>query len=177
MVLVLNGVLQDECPLDTTSLFLQHPVYRDHANQLLSIPIRTVSYHRKNQFQFFCQLFRNLTFLFDPQVGPVGLLYVDQREMAAVAPHDKNVNIIGSDDATSCIIVVVRQSGSGAVALAHLDGTGTDEACTTMINRVQELSMGYTEGRLELQLIGGFRDQKGYAEDLFSNIMRKYPIN
>lgn len=43
MVLVLNGVLQDECPLDTTSLFLQHPVYRDHANQLLSIPIRTVS--------------------------------------------------------------------------------------------------------------------------------------
>lgn len=43
MVLVLNGVLQDECPLDTASLFLQHPVYRDHANQLLSIPIRTVS--------------------------------------------------------------------------------------------------------------------------------------
>lgn len=108
------------------------------------------------------------------QVGPIGLLYVDQREMAAVAPHDKNVNIIGSDDATSCIIVVVRQSGSGAVALAHLDGTGTDEACTTMISRVQELSMGYPEGRIELQLIGGFRDQKGYAEDLFSNIMREY---
>lgn len=31
--------------------------------------------------------------------------------MAAVAPHDKNVHIIGSDDATSCIIVVVRHSG------------------------------------------------------------------
>lgn len=45
------------------------------------------------------------------QIGPIGLLYVGQREMAAVAPHDKNVNIIGSDDATSCIIVVVRHSG------------------------------------------------------------------
>lgn len=114
-----------------------------------------------------------LLFLVASQVGPVGLLYVRQREMAAVAHHDKNVNIIGSDDATSCIIVVVRQLGSGAVAMAHLDGTGTDEACQTMITRVQELSMGYPEGRIELQLIGGFRDQKGYSEDLFSNIMRK----
>lgn len=85
MVLVLNGVLQDDCPLDTSSLFLQHPVYRDYAQQLLTIPRKAV--------------------------GPVGLLYVGQREMAATAPHDKNVNIIGTDDATTCIIVVVRHSG------------------------------------------------------------------
>lgn len=44
MVLVLNGVLQDECPMDTTSLFMQHPVYRDYANQLLEIPTKTVSF-------------------------------------------------------------------------------------------------------------------------------------
>lgn len=43
MVLVLNGVLQEECPLDTASLFMQHPVYRDTANQLLSIPTKAVS--------------------------------------------------------------------------------------------------------------------------------------
>lgn len=43
MVLVLNGVLQDDCPMDTVSLFMQHPVYRDYANQLLSIPTKTVS--------------------------------------------------------------------------------------------------------------------------------------
>lgn len=85
MVLVLNGVLQDDCPMDTTSLFMQHPVYRDYAQQLLSIPTKSV--------------------------GPVGLLYVGQREMAAAAPHDKNINIIGTDDATTCIIVVVRHSG------------------------------------------------------------------
>lgn len=85
------------------------------------------------------------------QVGPVGLLYVSQREMAAIAPHDKNVHIVGSDDSTTCIIVVVRHSGrfacsllviitiilvgvgSGAVAMAHLDGNGTDEAVTAMV--------------------------------------------
>lgn len=41
------------------------------------------------------------------------------------------------------------------------------------MSRVNELALGYPEGRIELQLIGGFRDQQGYAEDLFSNIMRK----
>lgn len=136
--------------MDTTSLFMQHPVYRDYANQLLSIPTKTI--------------------------GPIGLLYVGQREMAAVAPHDKNVNIIGSDDATSCIIVVVRHSGSGAVALAHLDGNGTDEAVSTMVARVQELALGYPEGRIELQLIGGYKypTGRGYAEDLFYTIMQSF---
>ena len=85
MVLVLNGVLQEESPMDTHSLFMQHPVYRDTANQLLSIPSKIIN--------------------------SMGLLYVGQREMAAIAPHDKNVHIIGSDDATTCIIVVVRHSG------------------------------------------------------------------
>ncbi|TMW42308.1 hypothetical protein DOY81_012612 [Sarcophaga bullata] len=148
MVLVLNGVLQDDCPMDTTSLFMQHPVYRDYAQQLLSIPTKSV--------------------------GPVGLLYVGQREMAAAAPHDKNINIIGTDDATTCIIVVVRHSGSGAVALAHFDGTGIDEAVCTMVARVQELALGYPEGRIELQLIGGYRDPQSYGEEVFFNIMQSF---
>lgn len=66
------------------------------------------------------------------------------------------------------------QTGSGAVALAHLDGNGTDEAVNSMVSRVNELALGYPEGRIELQLIGGFRDQQGFAEDLFSNIMREF---
>lgn len=64
-------------------------------------------------------------------------------------------------------------AGSGAVALSHLDGTGIDEAVSTMLQRVQDVAMGYSEGRLELQLVGGYRDQQGYGEDLFYNIMRK----
>lgn len=64
--------------------------------------------------------------------------------------------------------------GSGAIALAHLDGNGVDEAVSTMVDRVQTLAFGYPEGRIELQLIGGYRDQPGgYADELFFNIMRK----
>ncbi len=43
-----------------------------------------------------------------------------QRELAAVATHDKNVNIIGSDDATTCIIVVVRHSGQLSIVNLNL---------------------------------------------------------
>lgn len=107
MVLVLNGVLQDECPMNTNSLFMQHPVYRDTATQFLSIPTKTV--------------------------GAPGLLYVCQREMAAVAPHDKNVNIIGSDDATTCVIVVVRHSESFHKHPLEIDLT---QACVGELNTI-----------------------------------------
>lgn len=148
MVLVLSGVLQDEPPPDTRSLLQAHPIYKDSAQQFVAIPNKVV--------------------------GPAGLLYVRQRELAVTVPHDKNVTILGSDDATTCIIAVLRHSGSGAVALAHLDGAGTEECAATMVQRVQEVGMGFAEGRLELQLVGGFSDSRHYSEDLFYNIMHAF---
>lgn len=68
MVLVLNGVLQEECPPDTRSLYLAHPIYRETANQLLSIGNKVV--------------------------GPAGLLYVQQRELAATVPHDSKFSVL-----------------------------------------------------------------------------------
>jgi protein N-terminal asparagine amidohydrolase len=59
---VLSGVLQEEAPPDTRTLFHNHPVYKDSASQLLSIPTKVM--------------------------GPVGLLYVQQRELAVTVPHD-----------------------------------------------------------------------------------------
>lgn len=60
------------------------------------------------------------------------------------------------------------------MALAHMDGQGIDEAVTNMVARVQELAIGYPEGRIELQLIGGFRDNNNFSEDIFCSVMRKY---
>lgn len=69
---------------------------------------------------------------------------------------------------------MVMVPGSGAVALAHFDGSGTAEAASTMVARVQHLATGYPEGRLELQLVGGFTDPHRYSDDLFANIMCEY---
>ena len=64
--------------------------------------------------------------------------------------------------------------GSGAAALAHLDGAGTEDAAAQIVQRVSELALGYPEGRLELQLVGGYSDPRNYSEDLFYNIMCEY---
>jgi protein N-terminal asparagine amidohydrolase len=62
MVVVLNGVLADECPTSVRALLASHPGYRDAAAQLLAAPARVIP--------------------------PPGLLYVGQRELAAAVPHD-----------------------------------------------------------------------------------------
>ncbi|KAE9540037.1 hypothetical protein AGLY_005289 [Aphis glycines] len=145
MVLLVRGVVQDEPPPDTRTLYLNHPVLRDSASQLLTISTKVV--------------------------GPIGLLYVCQREMAVTVPHDKNVSIIGSDDVTTCIILVLRHTGSGAVGFAHLDGSCTEECVVNMVHRIQELSMGFPDGRLEMSLIGGFTHVLRYSEQVFYSLM------
>lgn len=153
MVLVINGIIQEDPPPDSGTLFLNHPSLIQSAEQLLSIPQKVVC--------------------------PSGLLYVRQREMAVTTPFDKCVTLVGSDDVTTCIIIILRHSGSGAVGLAHLDGACTDECVMNMVQRIQELSLGYQEGIYELFLVGGYADSRHYSEDLFYSIMysfHKQPI-
>ncbi|XP_039285499.1 protein N-terminal asparagine amidohydrolase [Nilaparvata lugens] len=151
MVLLVGGVGVEEVPGDSHTLVSNHPFLRDAAAHLLSIPTKVI--------------------------GPLGLLYVGQREMAVTIPHDKNVNIIGTDDLTACIMFILRNTTTGAVGVAHYDGCGTDEGVTAMVQRMQELS--YPETRLQLQMVGGFSDSCHYSEELFFNLMhafQKQPI-
>lgn len=65
MVVVLNGVLADDCPTSIRALLAAHPGYRDVAAQFLAAGPRVV-------------------------LAP-GLLYVGQRELAALLPHDSEL--------------------------------------------------------------------------------------
>jgi len=65
MVLIVHGVVQEESPPNSRALYQSHPVYRDSAIQLASIPTK--------------------------MVGPLGLLYVQQRELAVTIPHDSKL--------------------------------------------------------------------------------------
>lgn len=57
--------------------------------------------------------------------------------------------------------------------MAHLDGVGTEDAAAAMVQRVTELAIGFPEGRLELQLVGGYSDPRNYSEEVFCNILCK----
>lgn len=148
MPLTLNGVVLEDLPLNIHSLFQTYPHFKESAAALCAQPTKVV--------------------------GPVGLLYVQQREYAVTVPHDKNVTILGSDDATTCHIAVLKHSGSGVVCLSHLDGCGLLDAASNMARSVQDLSIGYPEGRLELHLIGGFQDPRGFSEELSLSILNAF---
>ncbi|XP_062304477.1 protein N-terminal asparagine amidohydrolase [Osmerus eperlanus] len=102
------------------------------------------------------------------------LLYVQQREFAATTPADNSVAVIGSDDATTCHLVLVRHTGSGAACLAHCDGSSTWSEVPLIVKAVTSLSGPVKEGRLELHLVGGFDDESKTSEKLSLNLLAAF---
>uniref|UniRef100_I3KRM4 N-terminal asparagine amidase n=1 Tax=Oreochromis niloticus TaxID=8128 RepID=I3KRM4_ORENI len=109
-------------------------------------------------------------------VDPKCLLYIHQREFAATTPADKWISVIGSDDATTCHLVVLRHTGSGAVCLAHCDGSSTWSEVPLLVKAVTSLSDACKEGRLELHLVGGFNDDSKTSHDLSLDILAAFQV-
>ena len=84
----------------------------------------------------------NQIFLSQPieNVGPNGLLMVLQSEMAAVAGDEKRLQRLGTDDATTCHMVILRHPESHATILAHLDGTATEYFVESAVRTLAKLS-------------------------------------
>ncbi|XDV36531.1 hypothetical protein PO909_006288 [Leuciscus waleckii] len=107
-------------------------------------------------------------------VDPKQLLYVQQREFASTTPADNSVSILGSDDATTCHLVVLRHTGSGATCLAHCDGSSTWTEVPLIVNAVTSKSNRDKDGRLELHLVGGFDDDKKTSHSLSLSILAAF---
>lgn len=105
-------------------------------------------------------------------VGPEGLLYIGQREVAGTSPSDDCISIIGSEDATTCHICVLRHTGSGAASLIHFDGSSIEEGLKTMITLVIEQTENMDCGRLEVHLVGGFLDPRGNSHEVSNQVLR-----
>ncbi|XP_053326929.1 protein N-terminal asparagine amidohydrolase [Spea bombifrons] len=108
------------------------------------------------------------------RIGPKGFLYVQQRELAVTTPNDRLISVLGSEDATTCHIVVLRHTGSGATCLAHCDGSDTENEVAAIFNAVKSLSQASPDGRLELHLVGGFIDQRCLSQKLTSQLLESF---
>lgn len=137
-----------DCIRSTGDLYERYPHLQENARQFCSRPL--------------------------VDVDPKCVLYVQQREYAATTPADKNVSVIGSDDATTCHLVVLRHTGSGAVCVAHLDGSSTWAEVQLIIKAVMSLSHHSKDGRLELHLVGGFNDDSKTSDNLSLNILAAF---
>ena len=85
MVLLINGVPLEEAPRDIPSFFQQFPHFKEQASNICSTKTQVV--------------------------GPVGLLYVFQREFAVTHPHDNKISTLGTDDVTTGHILIIRHTG------------------------------------------------------------------
>ncbi|XP_055507834.1 protein N-terminal asparagine amidohydrolase [Leucoraja erinacea] len=108
------------------------------------------------------------------KVDPPGLLYIQQREFAATVPQDGSVSTLGTEDATTCQVVVLRHTGSGATALGHLDGSDTAMTVSKMLNTVRSLSDGSSNGRYEVHLVGGYIDEQLLSHRLTLELLEAF---
>ncbi|KAM4697580.1 protein N-terminal asparagine amidohydrolase [Rhinophrynus dorsalis] len=115
-----------------------------------------------------------LTSQLTQSVGPKGFLYVQQREFAVTTPNDRFISILGSEDATTCHIVVLRHTGSGATCLAHCDGSDTENEVAAILHSVNSLTRNSEGGRLELHLVGGFIDKRRLSQKLSSELLKAF---
>ncbi|XP_013781050.1 protein N-terminal asparagine amidohydrolase-like [Limulus polyphemus] len=66
----------------------------------------------------------------------------------------------------------VIEIGSDVVALGHFDGSLVQEGVNSMVTEVKRMSSSSSsDGRLELHMIGGFLDDRGYSEQLVFDIL------
>ena len=101
-----------------------------------------------------------------------GLLYVTQGEYATVSMDDENVIVMGSEDATTCHIVVLRHTGSGVTSLGHFDGHDTSSGIKNMIAAVASSSKtNCNDGKIVLHLFGGFLDDRNTSDRLTVSIL------
>ncbi|KAI1301925.1 Protein N-terminal asparagine amidohydrolase [Halotydeus destructor] len=139
MPILINGQILKELPSDTENLFTKYPFLKETARALICTKPTTVN--------------------------PLRSLFVSQREFAVVSLEDKCIDVLGTDDTTTCCSVILRHIGSGVVALAHFDGSGLNDGVASMVKKVMDYSKMY-QGYMEVHMIGGFLDDNDYSKDL-----------
>lgn len=134
---------------------------------------------------------------YDSERDPV--LYVMQGETAIVSPRDDTIQIVMTDDTTTCITGIIRHCNSGVTSLTHFDRPLDDNllvesleaALTRMIclgnggdSKSAEAERDESDAKFDLYLIGGYCDEKRISEDLaiyllktFNSLASRFTIN
>ncbi|XP_059078493.1 protein N-terminal asparagine amidohydrolase-like [Tigriopus californicus] len=108
-----------------------------------------------------------------------GLLYVHQAEFAVTHPGDPRVQLMGSEDATTCHIIILRHAKTRVTALAHMDSC---QGLDLVMNRATEVAQSVSREPgvdvdlkdWDLFMVGGFEDQLGNSEVLSLNLLEDF---
>ncbi|XP_015194400.1 protein N-terminal asparagine amidohydrolase-like isoform X2 [Lepisosteus oculatus] len=104
---------------------------------------------------------------------PDYLLYVSQREYATIDLCKGPVTRIGSDEATTCHIIVLHCPGTGKVSLAHIDGSKVGVGVKFMVEEMKKQCKDFSHS-LDLYMAGGFIDERGISHDNTMKLLREF---
>eukprot|EP00112_Aurelia_sp_Birch-Aquarium-sp1_P022649 Seg6463.1 transcript_id=Seg6463.1/GoldUCD/mRNA.D3Y31 product="Protein N-terminal asparagine amidohydrolase" protein_id=Seg6463.1/GoldUCD/D3Y31 len=97
------------------------------------------------------------------------VLYISQREYGTVIKGDKMVRTIGSEDATTCNIVIL--ASKTAVSIGHFDGCDTRTGLSGMLAGLLENGAEENSSTIiEAHIFGGFIDDQ-FFQNRFEDSM------
>lgn len=101
-----------------------------------------------------------------------GVVYVGQREAGILCPNSSHgLKFVGSEDATTCHIVVIREQNSGKTALIHLDEVNSS-ALDHVTKQVCDGSEDKYGQNVEIHIFGGYEDENDTSEDLSLGLLK-----
>ena len=104
--------------------------------------------------------------------GEVSSVYVGQREMAVVTPED-HIEVVGSDSATTCHVVILRVGD--VTGVGHVDTHSQDmdhNQLLELLEAVQHRSLSSHQPNFEVSIFGGYRDEAGVSRRISEMILR-----
>ncbi|XP_039123772.1 protein N-terminal asparagine amidohydrolase [Dioscorea cayenensis subsp. rotundata] len=160
-MIVVDGVLISVSPEGKSS-----PLGREILASLLELPALISAAERLKatpQWKFSVS---------DEQSPPLKLVYVFQHEYATVDPN--LVHLVGTDEATTCVGLVIRNPRNGMVSVAHMDFVGVvDMGLRQMLSMIVEDDENPI---LDVHLIGGFEDApSGFVDNDTGSKYHKHP--
>lgn len=105
---------------------------------------------------------------------PERVLYVTQKEYAVLKSDDPNISIMGTDDATTCHIVIMINRNESSACLAHVDSCDNLDRLTRMVLDILGHQNEGSDSHLELSILGGYRDEQHKSELLTVDLLQFY---
>lgn len=117
------------------------------------------------------------SFLHNPQThidNPSRTLYVSQKEYAVVSQSESQLSVVGSDDATTCHIVILHNKRHSLFSVAHIDSANNIEALTRIVADTIGDSEVDENLSLDLYMVGGYTDERCTSELLTLELLHFY---
>jgi len=110
------------------------------------------------------------------EIGAIKCLYVGQREYATIKSIDTQIDIVGSDDATTCHIVLIVDQSNQNCSLCHFDGSDMLEGLQSLINSLKSLNetSSTNSSNFDLYIVGGFIDNRHISNDVTLNLFKLF---